>query len=175
MCTTKAKFDYMTEANKAILVVRINNKKSVQESWTTWRGKDEFSLTTSDKSAKPIMQCFFFCYDIRHAEMSQQEKWQLWASFSREERSYFRIIPFLQYVGVGGDEPGGWWNETNKANLANAIDRRPNLSVQMTGLKWRWVLGKMNPDLTRCRKCLLWSRWTEICFIMMKSQCGRAQ
>lgn len=60
----------------------------------------------------------------------------------REERSYFRTIPFLQYVGVGADETGGWWNGTNKANLANAIDRRPNLSVQMTGLKWRCVLGR---------------------------------
>lgn len=47
----------------------------------------------------------------------------------REERSYFLTMPFLQYVGMGADETGGWWNGTHKANLANTIDRSPHLCL----------------------------------------------
>lgn len=105
--TTKAKLYCMTKANKVSLILRINRTKASKRAG---RGEDEFSLTTSDISSKPITQCFFltwsFRYDIHRAEMSQQEKWQPWASFSGEKREI--LFPRYTLPPVSGRR--GRWN-----------------------------------------------------------------
>lgn len=164
VCTTKAKFYCMTEANKAILVIRIEMDNMKRWRWVQPDNIRQISQTHNARFF--LFVCFLtwsLWHDIHHAGMSQQEKWQPWVSFSGKKRDLISSLYPSSCMWVYGQMKqvdGGM--ELIKTFQQMALNADPTIlfrwQVWNGGVRWEGV--KINPDLTRCCKCWLCSRWT---------------